>query len=493
VTTPEHTHQDEGALRARQRELARFAAGLRKSGKARPEELLRLADLMQRAGRPEDSLKVLRRLLEQHPRHLVGHFLAARAHELCDRPRAAADQYALLERWAPPWAEPRRRHAACLQRLGRPADARLAMEAYLARAPEDTPRRRALAADYLRAEEPGAALKHLEWIESTGVAEVADHVARGMALEGVGRTGEAAGAYEDARAAGGGPDVALRLARLRLRRGELERCREACDAVLARRVDDAAALSLAAEAALRQGDLDRAQVALDRLHQLRPEDATIRGRLAEVLLAAGDLREARRHLQPLVDKDPRDVRAALRLAEVHRRLQDPRRARDLYGRVLAADPGQPLALLRVGEMALSDGEAKSAIQPLRRLVLRSPANPVAHRMLGEALRRGERPQDARKHLERALELDPADAHAALELGHTLREVQALAGAEVAYQRVLRLAPETDLATRASYELSHLRPKPATKEAPRTGIVVPLRPVDGESGLVAPPAGWKRTA
>ena len=485
--------QDEGALRARQRELARFSAGLKKNGKARPEELLRLADLMQRAGRAEDSLKVLRRLLEERPRHLLGHYLAARAHELAGRPRAAADGYALVERWAPPWAEPRRRRAACLQRLGRAGEARLALEAYLARAPEDVARRRSLAADYLRAEEPAAALKHLDWIESSGVATAADRVAQGLALEGVGRTGEAAGAYEAARQAGGGPDVGLRLARLRLRRGELERCREACDAVLARRVDDAAALSLAAEAALRQGDLDRAQVALDRLHQLRPEDATVRGRLAEILIAGGDLREARRHLQPLVDKDPRDVRATLRLAEVHRRLQDLRRARDLYGRVLAADPGQPLALLRVGEMALADGDARSAVQPLRRLVLRSPANPVAHRMLGEALRRAERPQDARKHLERALELDPADATAALELGHTLREVGALAGAEAAYQRVLRLAPESDRATRAAYELSHLRPKRVTKEAPRTGNVVPLRPLDGESGLVAPPAGWMRTA
>ncbi len=487
------THHELGEVREKLRDLASLTRKLKESGKVQPNQLLELAKRMQELGRVGDSLKVLRRLLTTQPRHLLGHFLAARAHELSGRLEPALEGFQLVAGWAPPWPTPHQRMALCYEKLGQQKQARESWEAYLARAGADHDRRRALASDYLKADLPALALKHLQWLDSSGTALAADQEARGIALEALGRTGEAAGAFELSRQLAKDPvRPGLRLAKIRFLRGEYARCGEACDAVLARKGNSSPALGLAANAALKLGDLDRAQANLSRLRELHPEDPEIRTRFAETLLATGDLKQAARELQPIVDRFPKHLRATLRLAETRRELGDIRRARDLYGRVLAKDPGQPLALLRVGQLALTENDASAAVIPLRRLILRSPENPTAHRLLGIALKRAERAKDARVHLERALELNPDDVEASLELGHVLRSQQALRAAKVAYERVLRLAPGTPEATRSSYELSHLAPRPVTKEPPRSRKVVPLRP-ERDLGQVAPTANWIRSA
>lgn len=486
--------EEERSRRAALREVRTLTESLRGGRTVEPRDLAQLAHAMQRAGRPEDSLRVLRRLLTATPRHLMGHFLTARAQEMLGRAEPAAEGYRLVSSWAPPWPDPWRRRAGCLRRLGRLDEARKCLEAYLARKPEDEATRRRLAQDYLKANQPALACRHLEWLASAGQVQPADLEALGLALERLGRSGEAAGRYEAAlEADAGNTRAGLRLARLRFQRGEWSRCQEVCARLLARQATLEPALSLAADAAMRLGDLDRAQASLERLHRIHPHDPELRTRYAEVLLAAGDSREAARQLEPVVDRFPRQVRAALRLAEIRRQQGDLRRARDLFGRVLAADPGQPLALLRAGQLALEEGDPRASVQPLRRLVLCRPDNPRAHRELGVALHRAERPKDAREHLERALELDPDDAVASLELGHVLRDQGAAPAAKVAYQRVLALAAGTPEATRAAYELSHLEPRRATKEAPARGVVVPLRHRSRQEGLVAPPGAWKQPA
>jgi hypothetical protein len=72
-------------------------------------------------------------------------------------------------------------------------------------------------------------------------------------------------------------------------------------------------------------------------------------------------------------------------------------------------------------------------------------------------------------------------------------MMAIPGAKVAYQRTLKLAPGTEEATRAAYELSHLEPAPVTKKTTRKNVVVPLRPREGKLGLAAPPGNWSKTA
>lgn len=501
----EELHQDlsELGVEARRealREASALTRNLSTNGRAGDDDLILLAHLLQKGGRPRDSLQVLRRLLTRSPRHLLGHFLTARAQELLGEHRLAAEGYQLVHGWAPPWPEPLRRRARCLRALGETEDYHRTSEAYLSRRRDDPEAHRELAYSYLSHARPGAAVPHLQWIVDRPGASARDHESLGVALERAGRSGEAAGRYQialglDARE----PRPGLRLARLRFQRGEYELSREACARLLSHHANLEPALSLATECALRTGDQDRALASMERLLKLRPQDPELRTRYAEILLTGGETREAGRQLQRVVDRFPRHDRAVLRLAELRREEGDLGRARDLFGRVLAADPGQPLALLRVGQLALEEGNPRAAIQPLRRLVLRCPANPRAHRELGMALRRAERGKDARTHLERCLELSPRDAVACLELGHLLREMQALNGAEAAYRRTLEIAPGSEEATRAAYELSHLRPEPAKKEGPPRGVVVPLRPRRGTSpaprdaGLVAPPGNWTRTA
>lgn len=477
------------------REVERRMKALAKDPLPDTRELTAVAGWLQVAGRPADSLRVLKRVLGRDAGNLKAHYLAARAHEALGRVEVALEGYRLLTRRIPPWPAPHLRAARASRTRGEHEAARDHMEAYLSRRPDDHGARRDLARWALQDDQARAAIPHLERLARDRAALPRDLECLGVALAKEGRLGEALAVLTSAfRTHPECYELGLRLARLRMRRNETRAVLEIAGELLARRPGDAAVLSLAASASMRRDDPSRALTFLERLHRERTEDPEIRLRIAEAHLATGDLAEARRVLEVLVDRHPRLSRAALRLAEIHRKQGNRTKARDLYGRCLAAHPGDALALLRVGEMALDDGDPRAALSPLRRLVMARPANPVAHTRLGVALRRAGKGKEARRHLERALELQPTSGEAALELGHLLRDQRALPAAKVAYERVLQVAPATPHATRASYELGHLAPAPA-RPAPVAGPggkIVRFPGPRREEGLVAPDAAWRST-
>lgn len=479
------------------REATSFSRQLKRNGQASDRDLVTLAGLFQKAGLFRESLKVLQRVLKRSPRDLRAHFLAARAHQARGHFEAASDTYRLLTQWAPRWATPFLQLGRCAAALERPLQAQDHLEAYLARKPEDQATRRRLARSYLTHRRPVQALQHLETLVQ-GDASVEDLEGLSLAYQALRRSSEAVATLDEAfRKAPGVERIALRLARLRLSRGEAERAFEVASQVVAQNPNCFAGLELSAKAALELGDHDRSLPALERLVKLDPDNIDLRLSLAEGLYASGDRSRCRHHFERLVDRFPKDVRAATRLAEIETKEGNRARARQLFGRVLASDPGHPLALLRVGEMALEDGDPKGALVPLRRLVMARPENPRAHRRLGEALRKAGRLPKAREHLERSLELAPTDPETALELGHAHRDATAWMAAKESYERVLEVAPGTATATLAAYELSHLGGNSGTKEAndpaPSLAPVIPLSRVKPELGIVAPAANWRRIA
>ncbi|MCB9526780.1 MAG: tetratricopeptide repeat protein, partial [Myxococcales bacterium] len=194
----------------------------------------------------------------------------------------------------------------------RHGEARRAVEAILAHAPDHLPaiRLAAVIHEDLGLSHTGAALlarARARWPDRPGLIRA--HLA---ALQTGGRVIEAITLLEAWVEAGGGPDAHYQLAALLAARGETARAVALLDAVTA----------------------------------ARPELWTYGVEAAEILLAAGETDEARRRLTALWEARPGDASIAERLARLHVEQGDPDAALAVVDRALAVDPGAGLDAMR---------------------------------------------------------------------------------------------------------------------------------------------------
>jgi len=223
------------------------------------------------------------------------------------------------------------------------------------------------------------------------------------------------------------------LARLELRRGNLDAARRHLESLLAAERPDPETRLLRADLLLAEDKRADAEPLYEALAQEGVREAVIR--LATLDLASGTADAAAARLQAWLDDQPGDLGAELLLADALMRVDSDRaltryeslvesenpvalnnlawlymqrgdeRAVAMAQRAAAAAPDNADVLDTLGWVLLQDGQIDEAVTQLRRSVQLNPNNPSTQYHLGVALQRAEQPDEARAALSRALESD----------------------------------------------------------------------------------------
>jgi arylsulfatase A-like enzyme/Tfp pilus assembly protein PilF len=271
-------------------------------------------------------------------------------------PPAAADPKDRLEEFL------LTKEATRLVSLGEYAQARLKIEALLARDPGNVWMRQQLATIHL----------------ATGDASAAEAIYRGILAgdarhcESLFRLGEIA-------------MVATRdLAAAAARFGEALACNP----------DDARVLGRLAAIERSQGRPEAARRHLDRAVELQPTDRTLLEQLAEAQAAAGEEGASRATWQRLLDLDPRSTAALVGLATLDLRRRDLGAARERLEQALAIDGEHAVANANLGAILLREGELDGAIRRLEAALSKDDSLAPTWRALAEAYERAGRRADA---------------------------------------------------------------------------------------------------
>lgn len=208
-----------------------------------------------------------------------------------------------------------------------------------------------------------------------------------------------------AAADAGGPDVRRRVE----------------EHVAAGRLDDAAALIAANEAAVHA-------------------DPALRLLAARVALGQGQRTLAERHCRALTALDPRNVAAWNLLGEALR-VDDPAGARVAWETAAAADPGDGEARFHLGNLARESGDAKAAVAHYVAALDAAPDNASVLNNLGLAQEASGDRDAAQASYRRALALESDNADALGNLANVLFAQGIYAETEVLYRRLFALRPQ----------------------------------------------------
>lgn len=297
------------------------------------------------------------------------------------------------------------------------------------------------ALEQLRRGDPAGALALLDTPPTTGDADPAQHLARGMALLGTGQAADARSALRTAVALGDcSPTTLLNLAIAEDRTGDTERARGLMRALAERLPDwDEPRLRLA-ESLRASGAADAAEAAYRQVLELNPRREEALVALGGLLIARGDGIEASQLLLRCCGIAPGRAEAwdtlglALRLtgdlalastAFIEAQRLEPASADyALHGidvalaagtvdeelarlaLVTAMDPLNPVPLLARGMLLERSGRRAEAIDVLDAAAALAPDAPLPTKLLGGVLSRSSRVRDAEATLRRAAALDP---------------------------------------------------------------------------------------
>jgi predicted Zn-dependent protease len=189
-------------------------------------------------------------------------------------------------------------------------------------------------------------------------------------------------------------EAQIKIGKILLDAGQIERAAEACNKALALKPDDLAAQALHAGILLKQGDATAAIAQANKVLKQAPGHLDAIELLATERLLAGD------------------AEAALRHADVGLKAQT-----------------DSVALLKVRVQALEKlGRSQEVEQAIRQLIARHPANPAYRTALIRFLVSHDRKDAAEAELRAVAEKDPGDTQAKLEV---IRLVHALRGSQAA--------------------------------------------------------------
>lgn len=219
----------------------------------------------------------------------------------------------------------------------------------------------------IAAGKPEAARERVDRLKALYPASPAGPGLEGDMLFAARQPVEAAAAYQDALAKGGGADVVLKLSQARRAEG-----------------DEAGGL----------------QAMRDWLAQ-HAQDGAVRLALASTLQASGQRDAAAKEYELLVSQQPKNAVALNNLAWLYFESNDPRAA-DLAHRALAEAPENPAILDTVGWIRVQQGQVEQGVQLLRQAAEKAPREAEIRYHLGAALARSGDMARARQELEAAV-------------------------------------------------------------------------------------------
>jgi Flp pilus assembly protein TadD/glycosyltransferase involved in cell wall biosynthesis len=213
------------------------------------------------------------------------------------------------------------------------------------------------------------------------------------------------------------------------------------------------------------GDKDRARVHYEKAVQLNPENTTFQKNLADFYyVELGRVEDALRIYVRILESHPEDVETLLITGHICVSLEKFDDAQDFYHRVLEIEPwnsdaGQNLAKLRkildgnvtsqsadelyqTAQKEVEEGRFEAAIQTLEMLITTSPDLAKAHNDLGVLYYKTGDKERSRQHYEQAAQLEPGDMTFQKNLADFYCiETDQLENALQIYVRVLETYPE----------------------------------------------------
>lgn len=213
------------------------------------------------------------------------------------------------------------------------------------------------------------------------------------------------------------------LARAHLAAGAPDKAVEVLQPVVDSAGADADSLSLAGEAQLRAGDIARAEQLFKRALAARPDDPALRTGLARAQLFGGNEAQAVSQLEHIARSDPA-AQADLMLVAAKARRGDHAGALAALDGVERKTPGQPFTSVIRGRLLEAKGDRAAAARAYEAALQREPGHfPAVAALAALDLAEG-RADAARKRFEGLVKADPRNARATLALA----ELDARAGA-----------------------------------------------------------------
>jgi tetratricopeptide (TPR) repeat protein len=360
-----------------------------------------------RAGRPDDALTALDRVLrvapgEPNALNLLGAVRLAQGDAA-----AASEALGRAARAQPKNPEIQNNLGSALRRAGRAGEA-------------ETAYRRALAV-------------RPEYAEA--------HYNLGNLLAETGRAEEAAAAYR--RAVGIRADYAaayIGLGRAKEQTGDWKRAEEAYRLAVEVAPKNAQA-HLALARVIEKTKSGDFFVHIETARALAPDDAAIACAYGVALARVGRIEEAYAAFQHAIARDPKCADARVNIGNILTERGETERALVHYMEALEVDERCVEAMMGVGNVAEREGRLAEAEGIFRRALAIDPDCAAAHSNLGAVLKAVGRRDAAIACFERALALQPDHADALANLGHARMDKGDWSGAHDALDRALGLAPE----------------------------------------------------
>lgn len=310
---------------------------------------------------------------------------------------------------------------------GRVDDAEKVMRAAVTNAPEDDVNARLSLAQFLaQMRNPAAAQDALEAFVAENPNQPELRVALGRLYEATGQPDAALGVYEElARRdpkSKAGLGARVRVAALRIAKGELEKGREDVTAVLADEPDQPEALLLRAGLRVRDQKYDDAVADVRTVLRKEPQNARAMLLLARTHALMGDRVLAKDAYRRLLGVDPKNAESPRELAALEAQDKNFDAAEDVLRERNRIEPGDVDASVRLIDLLGSQSAWSEAEQEAKRLAALPDGKGIGEFQLARLLRAQKKNAEAAQAYRQALEKNPGLTLAVEGLAATLTEL-----------------------------------------------------------------------
>jgi len=240
--------------------------------------------------------------------------------------------------------------------------------------------------------------------------------------------------------------VQLRLAVLRLERGDSKSAADLAMQAVRERPGSGAGHLLLAEASLGEGNLARAESELRLVASTNPNSAKIHTLYGRLYTQKRDIKSARASFGRVLELQPDSIEALAGLIQSDLAEKDPAAARARIRASLSKKPDDPALLTLAGATFRAIGDAPQAEAAYQKVLEKNPANFEAYRSLGNLYFDQRRLDDAKSRFEEAARKHPEAAVGARTMVATILEMQNKhEEARKEYEKVLEIDPQAAVA------------------------------------------------
>ncbi|WEF34550.1 XrtA/PEP-CTERM system TPR-repeat protein PrsT [Pseudoduganella chitinolytica] len=278
--------------------------------------------------------------------------------------------------------------------------------------------------------------------ETETAGDAAALALRGQALLGLGRSGDARSAFEEAlRRQPGLVEATLGMARVALAGGDAAQARRLTDQAIGASPDSVDALRLRGDLQRAAGQRDAARASYERIVSNKPNNVQAHVDLANLDIEAGRFKEARERIARARKAQPNSLLIFYSQALLDFREGHAKSAREQLQQVLRTVPDHLPSVLLAGAVELALGADGQAERYLTQFLQANPGNAYATKLLATVALRGGQLADALKLIHPLLKATPDDVEALALAGEAEMRARHFDRAAEHFQKASVLRPD----------------------------------------------------